>query len=132
MPNGHDPNGLPDLSWWQAVLGGLGAILMGWAGGQRRGRKVTLEEDSAATAVSLEASRAEFRVEHESTRQEVREILDAMREERTVMVELIRSEGQANRRTIHELGTRIGTRLETIDKDVSELLNRGPRGNGRT
>lgn len=113
MPN---PGGEIDLSWWQSALGGLGALLVGWAGGKRRGRTNALEEDSGITAVSLEAHRTENAAEHDETRKAI-----------LATLELIRSEGDKNRQAIHELGQTIAARLEHVTADVRVLLDRHPR-----
>ncbi len=121
-------NGVPDFdpSWWQSALGGIGALLIGWAGGRRRGRLGALDDDSAQTAVALEASRAENVAHHEKTRGELGNILDAMREEREAMVNLIRSEGRDNRAALYSLGNALNGRVEQLHRDMIDRT----RGNG--
>lgn len=113
-------NGLDfEPTWWQAALGSIAALLAGWAGGQKRGRRSTLEEDSAVTAVSLEAHRSENAEAHEETR---RAIVDALN--------TIRIEGKENRKAIYDLGAAISSQVSALHRDVIDRTGRGGRREG--
>ncbi len=127
MAEGGHSGGGPDLAWWQALLGGLGTLLMGWGIGLRRGRT---QGDTELSRELVEFGRAE----HAQTRGDVRTILDQMREERelqrgdfTKLLELVRDEGREQRTAIYVLGDKIKEGLTAIDKDVTRLLDRAPR-----
>ena len=116
MANGD----LPNLSWWQWALGGLGALGFAVAEGWRRGKKG--REQAAVEAV--EASGERFAGEHERTRAEVRALIELMREERREFTDLIREEGTENRKILREAMERMTVSIGALDKGVGILLER--------
>lgn len=115
----------PDLAWWQAMLGGLGSLLMGWGIGLRRGRTRDGAPELSPELIALS------RAEHSQTRSDVKLILEQMKEESVQhradvdkMIELVREEGREQRKAAYALGEKIATWLGAIDKDVTRLLDR--------
>jgi hypothetical protein len=125
---GNGPEQLPDPSWWHALGTGIVSAVAGAAAalrvGQRKGKR-----DLAASLDDIERLTEES---HALTRETFRtSLLDALREEREATFELVRSEGKENRKVIYALGESIGRRLESIDKDVTRLVERSATGADR-
>ncbi len=110
------------LEWWQAALGGLGSLLMGWGIGHRRKRRSeedqdTLDARTAARFIDL------ARQEHLSTRVEVRQVLDAIRLEFEELLEKVQSEHEKQMALQRDEGQKMRQSVFATSTEIAKLIN---------